>query len=66
MAAWERFKNDFDAMSDEQVSEQEREAQDQANEAEDWLEAVASWREAGCPRNGKPTRPIDPPTPPAL
>lgn len=54
MSAWTRFKNDFDAMSDNDVIDETRRMEDQLAEAEDWLEAVASWEQAGRPRNTTP------------
>lgn len=49
--AWEKYANDFNAMTDREIeSESEAERNKQA-EAEDWLEAVASWEQAGKPRS---------------
>ena len=54
MSAWIRFKNDFDAMSDNDVLDETRRMEDQLAEAEDWLEAVAAWEAAGRPRKTTP------------
>ena len=48
--AWEKFKNDFDAMSDNDIIAETRRMEDQATEAEEWLEAVVLWEAAGRPR----------------
>lgn len=50
MTAWSKFQNDFDAMSDKDVTDETRRMADQLDEAEEWLEAVAAWQAAGSPR----------------
>jgi hypothetical protein len=49
-AAWKRYENDFNAMTDVEIAQEVRHSEDQLAEAEDWLEAVASWEAAGRPR----------------
>lgn len=58
-ATWEKYANDFNAMTDESIASETAAAQhklDGANdqqtldEAAGWLEAVAAWEEAGKPR----------------
>lgn len=49
-AAWSRYKNDFDTMSDNDIIDETRRMEDQLDEAESWLEAVAEWEAAGRPR----------------
>lgn len=49
-AAWAKFQNDFNAMSNEQIADVTRDEQDKLDEAEEWLEAVAAWEAAGRPR----------------
>ena len=48
--AWERFKGDFNSMTDEQIDRECAEAQDRIDKDEEWLEAVSSWVDAGKPR----------------
>lgn len=48
--AWKRYAADFNAMTDEEVENERRDAQALVDEQEDWLEAVASWEAAGKPR----------------
>lgn len=55
MSAWQKFQNDFDAMSDADIADEARRSQDQLDEAEEWLEAVAAWESAGRPRTKKET-----------
>jgi hypothetical protein len=50
MSAWAKFQNDFNAMSDDDVIEENRRMEDRLGEAEEWLEAVAAWEAAGRPR----------------
>lgn len=50
MSAWKKFENDFNAMTDEQIADESRDAQDRINADEEWLEAVAAWEDAGRPR----------------
>lgn len=49
--AWKEYRNDFNAMTDEQIEQEVRQSEEQLNEAESWLEAVASWKAAGKPRD---------------
>lgn len=49
--AWKEYRNDFNAMSDEEIEHETRIAQNDLDEAESWLEAVASWEAAGRPRD---------------
>lgn len=55
--AWERFKGDFNAMTDEQIDRECEEAQERIDKDEEWLEAVSAWVDAGKPR-GRHRRPI--------
>ena len=48
--AWEKFRNDFKNMSDNDIIEETRRMSDQLDEAEEWLEAVAAWEADGSPR----------------
>ena len=48
--AWERFKGDFNSMTDEQIENSAKEYQEKIDDAEEWLEAIASWKAAGKPR----------------
>lgn len=50
MAAWSKFQNDFDAMTDVQIDAETSDMQDQLEQAEEWLEAVSAWETAGRPR----------------
>jgi acyl-CoA reductase-like NAD-dependent aldehyde dehydrogenase len=50
MSEWTKFQGDFNALTDEEVSDVTRRMEDQLEEAEDWLEAVAAWEAAGRPR----------------
>lgn len=49
--AWHKFRNDFIAMSDEEIKAETDAMTAQVEEAEEWLEAVAAWTAAGKPRN---------------
>lgn len=48
--AWERFKGDFNSMTDEEIEQVTKEAQDTIDREEEWVEAVSSWKAAGKPR----------------
>lgn len=48
--AWKQYAADFNAMTDEEIEEERRNAQNLVDEQESWLEAVASWEAAGKPR----------------
>jgi len=48
--AWEKFKGDFNSMSDDEIETETREAQERIDTETDWVEAVASWKAAGKPR----------------
>lgn len=50
MKAWRKFENDFNAMSDNDIIDENRRMEDQLAAAEDWLEAVAAWEADGRPR----------------
>ncbi len=50
MAAWSKFQNDFDAMTDLQIAAETSDMRGQLEQAEEWLEAVAAWEAAGRPR----------------
>lgn len=49
-SAWEEYQNDFNNLSDDQITDISRDEQNKVDEAEDWLEAVAAWEAAGKPR----------------
>lgn len=49
--AWKKYRGDFNAMTDEQIDQECKEAQRRIDKDEEWLEAVASWVDAGQPRN---------------
>lgn len=51
MAAWSKYQNDFDAMTDLQIDAETSDMADQLEQAEEWLEAVAAWESAGRPRS---------------
>jgi len=51
--AWAKFKNDLNAMSDNDIIEENRRMEDQQAEAEEWLEAVSAWEGAGRPRTSE-------------
>lgn len=48
--AWEKYRGDFNAMTDEQIEEAIKDAQAIIDREEAWVEAVASWKKAGKPR----------------
>lgn len=48
--AWSKYQNDFNNLSDDQITDISRDEQNKVDEAEDWLEAVAAWEAAGKPR----------------
>lgn len=48
--AWEKYKGDFNCMTDEQIENSAKEYQEKIDDAEEWLEAIASWKAAGKPR----------------
>lgn len=48
--AWERYRGDFNAMTDEEIEKESEQSRNLIDENEDWLEAVASWERAGKPR----------------
>jgi hypothetical protein len=50
---WEKYAGDFDAMTDEEIDIETRQAQFLIDENEEWVEAVAMWKAAGKPRNAK-------------
>ena len=50
MTAWDKFKNDFNAMSDNDIIDETRRAENSLAEAEEWLEAVEAWEADGKPR----------------
>lgn len=52
--AWEAYRGDFNAMTDEQIENELNRSLDEIAEHEDWVEAVASWKEAGKPRDVTP------------
>ena len=48
---WERYRADFNAMTDDQVEAEKNSAQALVDEQTEWLEAVASWEAEGKPRD---------------
>ena len=50
---WKEYAGDFNAMSDEEIDQEESIAQNLIDENQPWVDAVASWRAAGKPRNVK-------------
>lgn len=54
MSDFAKFQNDFNAMSDNDMAEENRRMEYQLGEAEEWLEAVAAWEAAGRPRGIQP------------
>lgn len=48
--AWEKYRGDFNSMTDEQIEEAIKDAQAIIDREEAWVEAVASWKKAGKPR----------------
>lgn len=53
IAAWEKYRADFNALNDEEIEQESEACRNQVEEAEDWLEAVASWEAAGKPRSNE-------------
>lgn len=51
--AWEAYRGDFDAMTDEQIENELNRSLNEIAEHEDWVEAVTSWKAAGKPRTKK-------------
>lgn len=48
---WEKFRGDFNALTDEEIEEEVAQEQEKLAEAEEWLEAVVAWKKAGKPRD---------------
>lgn len=51
--AWERYRADFNAMTDAEIKYESDTARREIDEHESWLEAVAAWEAAGKPREAK-------------
>ena len=49
--AWEQYKADFNAMSDEEIASEVEQSQALVDENQDWIDAVAAWKAAGRPRD---------------
>lgn len=47
--AWKHYKDDFNALTDEEIENECAIALSKLEEAEEWLEAVAAWKAAGKP-----------------
>ncbi len=47
---WKEYEGDFNALTDDQIEQECRDAEDEIFGAESWLEAVAAWKAAGKPR----------------
>ncbi len=48
--SWKQYAADFNAMTDEEIERETRDARNIVDEQESWLEAVAAWEAAGKPR----------------
>lgn len=50
---WREYAADFDAMTDQQIERERREAQDRIDAEQDFIDAIVSWEAAGRPRTKK-------------
>lgn len=48
--AWKQYAGDFNAMTDQEIETERKQAQELIDENKSWTEAVASWKSAGKPR----------------